>query len=481
MQIRRDSLSICVILLLVNLLFNFVYTVNTDFFQLYVYLLCSLINVAYCYCYYIILHEKGFYSLQSFFWISLWAFGLSRFTFYILDIADFMNYPYSIIGVFHWTEPVTILIMNYYLIFIIMFTFVGTASLNKQNKNYLSATYKDTLVTSSLFKNVKKQLYFFFYASAPFAAAFYIMQTLVIRSVGYTSVFTHAASYNNFLLTIFVYIFNICFMLLCTFRDTKIKFTKISILYFIITSIQLLQGSRGRVIITGMVLLLLNYKLYGSKIKVRWLILFSILGIPVLVAMFYIRNGLAFSPNSIVRVYEEFFLGLSSSLNVPVLYLQVRESLESNAYPYILDPIVRIWQVFTHFDIYQHGQTLEMLNIRYNLAHHLTNAISTSFYLAGNGLGNNFIAEMAEFGFGGVVVLSAFFSWMCNWIDDNIISKPWLRYMSFQILAQIIFAVRGEFFYDTYNFVKYMFIYLLLERIIKFIVTNKTKKEINNI
>jgi hypothetical protein len=177
----------------------------------------------------------------------------------------------------------------------------------------------------------------------------------------------------------------------------------------------------------------------------------------------YTRNNIQITPMSILTSYEKFIVDLSSSFNVPAYYLQHKAELSNNKYPYIFETIVRGYQYIFNNDVYSMGQSADMIQIRYNLGHQITYNISPGYYLAGSNVASNFIAEMSEYGFAGVGLFSIIVSKLIILVEEKIINRnAFYSFMSVEFCRWVFLMPRGETFYDTYNFIKYGIIFILI-------------------
>ena len=146
-----------------------------------------------------------------------------------------------------------------------------------------------------------------------------------------------------------------------------------------------------------------------------------------------------------------------------MLYLENMEQISFNTYPYIFEPIVRIVQVLLHSSVYDSGQSIEMIEFRFHLGHQLSYYISPVFYVNGNNIASNFIAEMAEFGCFGVVIFSTIICYLMLVIDKKVCTNDFVAYMSFLLCGWIFLMPRAEAFFDTYTLFKYWLIYIVLQ------------------
>lgn len=449
----------------------------------YIYLISIIICVGYVLSIYALIKLRGIMSLTTLFWACLGLFGVSRLFLYLFGVFDFMKSPYSIIGIFYWDYETAVIVLNYYFIFMAIFTNIVLHSnyYRKKNRieNRIENRYEgeaDKEKYNSLVR-IRKIIYTGFFISAPIVAVYYFIQALVVLRLGYTSLYNNeAAQYLSFgpLLSIARFCFTITFYSICS-MEVREKYFRISMfVYLVVNAIPLFQGSRAIFIISLLAILFIYYQKFGKVIKGRWIIFGGALGIPLLEIIGYIRSNIKITPISFFSSYKDFIINLSSSLNVPAYYIQHKAELSENSYPYILEPIFRVFQYFKNIQIYSSGQSLEMIAVRFNLGHQITNNISTGYYLAGSNVASNFIAEMSEFGLLGVLFFSVIISKLIVITEEKIVNRNiFFTFMTIEFTKWILFIPRAETIYDTYSLLKYSLsfavIYLLS------IVIGKTK------
>ena len=239
------------------------------------------------------------------------------------------------------------------------------------------------------------------------------------------------------------------------------QYDKYSILYLCYTAIQLAQGSRAQCVCVLVFVLFYRKIVFGAKFKAVKTVFVLLALIPILSSIGQTRQGIDISDTSIVNKYD-LPVKLSSSINVVGYYFQNRALLSRNTYPYVLEPIIRLYLVIRHPAIMSGGQSEDMIGIRYNLGHQVTYNISKTYYLSGSGVDSNFIGEFSEFGFVGVLIGSIIVSFVINWYSVNITRSKYLKFMS-QILVQyVLFIPRSSAFVDTYTLAKWTVIYCIV-------------------
>lgn len=442
----------------------------------HIYILCSLITFIYFFTLKQTVDCNGTMSLVTLFWICLGLFAIARPIMYVLGMLDFTNEVYSIIGKFQWSYNTTVTVLHAYIIFMIVFANINCAG-KEQEKTIIRFYEKE-----SLFKPFLKIMYFVFYICVPIVAYNYFAQVFIVRKLGYTSYYNGSAlkalsfgivfSLARLALTVSFYV--IC----CTEKRIR-YFDLASVIYLLTNGVLVLQGSRAAFLVSLLTYIFLRYRIHGKIIKFKWFFLAFLLAIPLLQMISYIRSNETPTLNMIPNSYRDFFSELSLSFNVPAYYLEHKNELSGNTYPYIFEPLVKAFQYFKYKNIYTSGQSTAMVAVRFNLGHQITNNISESYYLSGSNVASNFIAEMLEFGLVGVLLFSIVVSKIIGFSERKIITGGlFMRYMSFELCRWVFLLPRSETFYDTYSLLKYGLIFLIMIIIARIIrVKGKNKNE----
>ena len=405
--------------------------------------------------------RKGFFSVYSLFLIALFVFNLGRLFCYLLGWFDFKSSAYGILTSFVWEEEITVVVLNAYLLFLSVF-FVFLWRKRKESKRHD-------------FPNRAKAFCFFrtlFLLALPLYAFFSFEQVSAIRSSGFMALYAAGSGADaGPILSILRFVFSVSFYMICCTCISKKRFVFYCFLFLSVEAIQLFAGFRAAFIISLLTILYLLTRVHGVRFRPSFIILVSAATILMVFMVAIARDGwhLNFSPLGAIKY---FLIDMSNSINVPVFFLQNKSALSNNAYPYIMDPLVRLFMIMK-YPFVAGGQSISVIGVRWSLAHQITYCMSPDYYLSGAGLGSNFIAELLEFGFPGVLIGSILLMVFISFFDNNISGRPFLLFMSIQIVGKILFEPRAEFFYDSYNFLKYAGVYFLIYFIFSFWIGEK--------
>ena len=422
----------------------------------YIVLLCAILTVCYAGTLFVLINKRGVLSLMTLFWICLGCFAIARPILFLLGAKDFTNDQFSIMGHFAWENATSVSVLNAYFTFMLIFSFVSTSDTQSSRNAW---RFRPQRFPPNPIRPLKNLLYAAEMVTGPILAVYYFAQALTVLKLGYTKIYngevTSALGLGSFI-SISRLIFTLSYYAICCEEKSEKTFIRSSILYLAVNAIPLLQGSRVVFIIDLLTVLFLRYRFFGKTIPARRVLLGFVIAIPLLQSISYLRSGSGVTVHSLGQSYTDFFSELSTSFNIPAYYIQHKAALSGNAYPYILEPIVKVFQYFLHPVSYSSGQNMEMIQVRFNLGHQITYHISPGYYLAGSNVASNFIAEMSEFGYGGVLFFSILISALIRLVETKIIHRnPYFRFMSFEFCKWIMFLPRAEAFYDSYNLLKY--------------------------
>lgn len=428
-------------------------------------ILCAVFVLAVC----LSIKKCGFPSLEVLFLGCLFLFAFSRLFLHLFGIYDFMRGTYAIYDSFVWEDKTAVTVLNSYLVFLSVFCLYLLIHKKKRSPmprvNPFPAKRQMLLVC-----------YCVFAVSAVIFAAYSLRQVAVVKELGYGGIYNGSVSeaFNpGPLFSVSRLAFTVAIYMICTIEQNEKRFNIAFAVYLLVMGIQLLQGSRLEFIVVVLTFLYLRFRLFKRKISLPLAGVLMVLGVLGIYFIACLRAG-NLGDFSISGALRYFFVNMSGSLNVPAYYVQNKEGLSHNTYPYVLDAIVRIGQMILHPDMAS-GQSLELIQYRFNLGHQITYHISAKYYLSGAGVGNNFIAELLEFGIPGVLIGSFVLVKLISLFDEHIGHNLYLRFMAPAFVGKILIVPRAELFYDTYNLVKYGAIFCVIYLAGKFFYRSVTK------
>ena len=435
----------------------------------YIYVLCLCCCVCYCVSLFCFVQVKGVASISCLFWLCLFVFGCSRLFLYVFGSFDFMSAPYGILGNFYWSKDTAIAVICYYFAFMGVFSTVVLKAEKKTAQSTLHCVAENDIcdtLKAHPFGSLHQAMYLIYYICVPLVIIFYLTQVLLVMRYGYVSLYNGTINKVLPFLSIFSIVrlaFTVAYYAILSFERREKQFLVAAGVYLVINAMLLAQGSRAGLITSAFTFLVLYCSRFKRKFKFSWLVIVLVVGIPLLEIVSYVRSGQVLTLERLLGSYSNFLSELSGSFNIPAYYLQNKEALSINSYPYIMEPIVKLVQYYQHVDVYSGGQSQAMIDVRFNLGHQISYHVSPGYYLQGNNFASNLIAEMAEFGIFGVVFFSYIFARTIRFIENGIQNhSPYICYMSTEFCGWIFMAPRASAFYDTYNLFKWGLIYIVL-------------------
>lgn len=416
--------------------------------------------ITFAYVYAVSIRHFGLFSVESLFLFSLMLFTFIRIFLSIFGLDDFRNGVVSIKN-FRWDDEIAITAIFYYIVFLLIYLVIvlkrNTVSLFNYEEQGNYYQYSDSLLR--LAKIV-------FYITAPATAFYYFLFALRVRSIGYTAIYNGEVNVSftgvvGLLFNLISTLFDISYYVICWSETEKNNFIRVSIVFLIVQYIHLLQGSRAGAVSATLFFLFYLNKFYNAKIKKGWIVLGILVGLPLISIITYTRSGISYSGLGIFQILGSFFKSTSNAINVLGFYMHNKNALRGNRIPYVFESLIRLYLVIRYPSL-MNRQSVELIKIRPNLNHRLSYFISPSRYLSGYAIGNNFMAELSEYGIIEVVLGSIVACLLIRYFSTNVKRSSYLKFMSFEFFTHIIIMPRSELFYDTYSLAKYSVVYLLI-------------------
>ncbi len=360
----------------------------------------------YILAFYLSIKSRGLYGLETLFLFTLGFFSLFGVFFSFIGERSYRETIINILE-FSWKTNTSIHVLNYYLAFLCIFIiFIG----KREAKTIPKYCFEHTDNAEDRF--IRRWAGRFFILSVPFVLIYRISAVLFYSSVGRTAMYAGAGRLSgtlNQILLAFVYLYDISFFFICATEKSVKKFERISYIYLVLSLIPLLQGDRAEAVCAILFFIFFRYRVFGKKAKFGRLFIFGSVFIVILAVVGVARQGGRFDFTHLISGVQSFFLSSADSLNRAAYYYQNRAVMDYNTYPYIFDPLIRVVMVILQPGVFSGGQSDLSLKYRMSFSHHITYAVNPENYYNGGGLGGNFIAEMSEFGFWGVVFFSVIF------------------------------------------------------------------------
>lgn len=410
--------------------------------------------------------KYGAFSIQSLFLFALGFFSLSGVVGTILGIADYTIKNYNTV-IFEWTDETAVIVLNYYLIFLLLYM-IYLYSKNLFNIEQIDLSNDYNQIARKIDVSKCRFVRQIMIVSFPFAFIYHLLYAISLRNTGRYVLYANGYKLTggiNLIIKLIELVFVMSYSMLCIYESDGKRFDKFSIMYLAVFMTDFIGGARAEAVSKVLFFLYFRYKRFNSRVKSYKIFAGIILGMLLLSYIGVTRIGLQYDRNNILSELSSFLFGQSGSISIVGYYVQNKGSLSNNTYPYILEPIVKVFLLFIHPGIINGGQNLEVLKYRMSLGHHITYNISPSQYLYGSGVGGNFIAEMSEFGAISVFAFSIVFLAIMNRFDKDINRSKFARFLAPFFVQFLLISPRGSAFFDSYSLVKYLIMYMIVETI----------------
>lgn len=281
----------------------------------------------------------------------------------------------------------------------------------------------------------------------------------------------NAANISAFLRTATIF-FQVGYMIILGSKPKEKQFIIYSFLFLVTFIPDMLIGIRGTMAATFLFTIWYYFTVYNIKVKIRKLLI-PVIATILLLQIVSVKRSREDLKVDITQLIPMFLIQQSQSMYVLSLYIQYEKKIMPSNYPYILDPFIS-W-------MYPSGQTMEVLEKRSSLGHQLIYSLNPGYYLNGNSLGTNFIAELYEFGILGVILGAILFSWFIAIFNLNFYKNRNLFLLSMFIVQYFFFAPRSTFFPYIYFLGRYVIVYFFIIYIYIFLKDIFIKNSIPNL
>jgi len=401
-----------------------------------------------------IITANFFLPWKHIYFFFLLSMGIFQFNRIFLDILELYNFEYaSKWGYFYfptWTSVELLMLFIFALSLIHLGALVAIYFLKDDSKKLF---YSERLF------QIGRTVFFLAY---PLFMYKLIMQVKYILKNGYLSVYTEAFKHLDYPIwtkgsgTLLV----VGFSFILASRVNKKSFLFYSFLFLISQMAIMLQGARGGLIVSFMIIVWYYYKFYMVKdINIKK-IFFLGMGIILLAQIITIsRSGSNFEINNFSKIFLLFFQEQGTSIQVPFYMIYYKEQFINNGLPYIFDPLIRI-------GVLSPAQTVDSL-LNYNsLANHLTYFLNSKAYFRGEGTGESFISEVYELPLLLMVFLFFILGYFIIYFDKFVMKKRWLLLFVYIISFTIIWMPRGHFF-PNINLIIIIIVFYIFAHLIK--------------
>ncbi len=293
----------------------------------------------------------------------------------------------------------------------------------------------------------------------PFAIYYSILQFQIVAAEGGRTALYAAGGNDAIGVPIYVRIpnmfFTASFYLLIASCPPKKIFIKYVIIYFITLIPILLMGERGDVIVPIIFTLWYMKSYYDIKINYTRLgiLTFAIMAVTYIIT--FTRLGEEVGELSTMIILVGFFGTSATSFSLLGYYITYKNQIMPHIYPFVFDSLIGGMTGY-------YGQSLETLEHRASIGHHLVYTLNPNYYLAGASTGTSFITECYEFGLIGVVLGTLVLALFMIFIDYKMRKSYYLMVFLFLFFSNIVLSPRGSLFLGVYDIIKYSLILVIL-------------------
>lgn len=293
----------------------------------------------------------------------------------------------------------------------------------------------------------------------PFAIYYSILQFQIVAAEGGRTALYAAGGNDAIGVPIYVRIpnmfFTASFYILIASCPPKKDFIKYLLIYFITLVPILLMGERGEVIVP--IIFTLWYMKSNYNIKINYVKL-GALALAIMAVAYIItftRLGDDVGELSTLIIITGFLGTSATSFSLLGYYITYKDQIMPHSYPFVFDSFLGGMTGYS-------GQSLETLEHRASIGHHLVYTLNPNYYLSGASTGTSYLTECYEFGLFGVILGAFVLALFMIFIDYKMRKSYYMMVFLFLLFSNIILSPRGSLFLGIYDIIKYSLILLVL-------------------
>lgn len=281
---------------------------------------------------------------------------------------------------------------------------------------------------------------FFFILAIPGITVKYLLELKVILSNGYLAIFDGTLANLSYPIwtmgagTVFIS----SYAVFLASRPSKKKFIIISSIFFILNILNMLKGSRNKILVPFLFLLWYYYNFYRSKPTVPFYKIAFMTLICIAFSQWMVVSRVNNSEIDYTTIISLFFIEQGVSMLILGYMVYYKNLFINNSIPYILGPLFLTGTTT--------GQTFEALQQTHMLSYKLTYFLSPSAYYAGEGIGSSYLGEFYDLGIIGFVVMSFILGYFIKNIDIYVKRSRIMLVLAYFIVQEVIYMPRNTFF-----------------------------------
>ncbi len=298
---------------------------------------------------------------------------------------------------------------------------------------------------------------FFFILAIPGITVKYLLELKVILSNGYLAIFDGTLANLSYPLwtmgagTIFIS----SYAIFLASRPAKKKFIIISSIFFILNILNMLKGSRNKMMVPFLFLLWYYYNFYKSKPTVPFYKIAFMALICIAFSQWMVVSRIDSNEIDYSTIVSLFFVEQGVSILILGYMVYYKNLFINNSIPYILGPLFLTGTTA--------GQTFESLQQTYMLSYKLTYFLSPSAYYAGEGIGSSYLGEFYDLGIIGFIVMSFILGYFIKSMDIYVKRSRIMLVLAYFIVQEVIYMPRNTFFPLLIEILPCIFIYFVIK------------------
>ena len=303
------------------------------------------------------------------------------------------------------------------------------------------------------------------------------LELKIVKSLGYLSLYNGELQNISFpfwtkgVNAIFTY----SYYIYITGIPTKKNYIKFSFIFIGLKLLSALKGGRMEFVLNIFLVFSYYIIIYNKEIKIK------ILSYGVLVIIFsqlvsYMRAEVIDRKLLILDIFKDFFSEQGNSLLVLGINLIKKDEFIKMKFTQIFAPIIEGILRIRNFEVFKF-QSEKLIEISNNLNFHLSYLYIKDYYLQGMGIGNNYLAEIYNFGgLIAIIIFGIFIGYFFLKFEDIIKKKRSFLYFGIPIILNIYISPRASFFPNLFNIYPYIIFYTFYQ-IIYIILKNLKRRK----
>lgn len=322
-------------------------------------------------------------------------------------------------------------------------------------------------------KQLQKILYYLILLSAPGVLYKGMHDLMLIKQYGYLIMFMEMPPAPLFARASWGF-FNIVFPMLLMFVPSRKQFKYYCVLFFLVSSVSFLKGSRSTLLAPIVYFIWFYYSFYSTKkISVKNIACFILFVAFVAQGILFLRDKDASFNLSISQMLFALFYSQGATYVLLGNYLDYSSDFANSTRYSILFSLCTTFLWFFN-PLYRKGQSEELVQHTLSLDDQLMYAVNPELYLSGVGYGSSYIAELYQLG--GVLALiigSYLIGRIIKWYERNYNKSYTYVYFSWFIIPHLIWTSRGSYFPSPFLIMIGVLFYVTLRSVV--VTWNKRK------